>query len=514
MACPLQRLARMTAGDPPHETPGNPWKLLSAAAGALLLASIIRHGWLSDDSFISFRAITNLLAGWGPVFNPGERVQGFTNPLWTMLLVLPYRLTRDIYGTAMVTSFLCCVVAGLIVWRRFRAGWQAAWVFMVMSTSMAFVSFSTSGLENPLSHLLLTALFVASTGPQVRPWLVWLLGALIVTNRLDHGLLVAPMLVATLARTPRAQWWKPLLATLPIVAWLLFALVYYGFPSPNTAYAKLNVSIPRGAIVAQGLSYVVDSLLTDPVVVLVIVLSVVTVLASRRLSQPLALHGLGIAAYVVYVCWIGGDFMSGRFLVAPFLMAVLVASHLLIEPRTAFTLAGLALLIGHRVLLPLPNEQAAPCNVPPSGIVDERVCFIDYMAIAQNVRTKKFKTHPWYKDGEKAAAAGEKVRVTNTIGMLGFGAGTAVHIVDPYALTDPLLARIKFKPTGNWRPGHLTRTLPTGYVESVQQRRNLLVEPCARALLDDLWLITREPLFSAARWRAIARRNLRDRTCS
>jgi arabinofuranosyltransferase len=504
----------MAPGDPPREPSGNSWKILSGAAGALLLASIIRHGWLSDDSFVSFRAIANLLAGWGPVFNPGERVQGFTNPLWTTLLVLPYWLTRDIYGTAMVVSFLCCLVAGVMVWRRFRAGWQTAWVFTVLSASMAFVSFSTSGLENPLSYLLLTALFVASTGPAVRPWLVWLLGALIVTNRLDHGLLVAPMLVSTLARAPRAQWWKPLLATLPIAAWLLFALVYYGFPAPNTAYAKLNVSIPRAAIVAQGLSYVVDSLLSDPVVVLVIVLASVTVLASRRLSHPLALHGLGIAAYVGYVCWIGGDFMSGRFLVAPFLMAVLVASHLFSEPRTAFALAGLALLVGHRVLLPLPNEQAASCNVPPSGIVDERVCFIDYMGIAQNVRTKKFRTHPWFRDGEKAAEEKKRVVVANTIGMLGFGAGTTVHIVDPYALTDPLLARIKFKATGNWRPGHLERPLPAGYVESVEQRRNLLVDPCARGLLDDLWLITRGPLFSAARWRAIARRNLHDGTCS
>src|SRR5438105_15822381 len=40
---------------------------------------------LDDDSFISFRYARNLLRGDGLVYNPGERVEGYTNFLWVVL---------------------------------------------------------------------------------------------------------------------------------------------------------------------------------------------------------------------------------------------------------------------------------------------------------------------------------------------------------------------------------------------------------------------------------------------
>ena len=42
--------------------------------------------FLCDDAFISFRYARNLLEGHGLVFNPGERVEGYTNLLWVLEL--------------------------------------------------------------------------------------------------------------------------------------------------------------------------------------------------------------------------------------------------------------------------------------------------------------------------------------------------------------------------------------------------------------------------------------------
>ena len=45
--------------------------------------------WLSfrqDDAFILFRYAANLVSGNGLVFNPGEWVEGFTCPLWVLVL--------------------------------------------------------------------------------------------------------------------------------------------------------------------------------------------------------------------------------------------------------------------------------------------------------------------------------------------------------------------------------------------------------------------------------------------
>ena len=75
--------------------------------------------------------------------------------------------------------------------------------------------------------------------------------------------------------------------------------------------------------------------------------------------------------------------------------------------------------------------------------------------------------------------------VSDGPGLAGFAAGPGVHTIDPMALTDPLLARIAFRPGGDWRPGHLTRPCRDGYPESVERGENLLKDPCARDLLTE-----------------------------
>ena len=61
------------------------WDLGSSDCHYIVL-HILRYNFVSDDAFISLRYAANLLAGHGLVFNPGERVEGFTSPLWTLLL--------------------------------------------------------------------------------------------------------------------------------------------------------------------------------------------------------------------------------------------------------------------------------------------------------------------------------------------------------------------------------------------------------------------------------------------
>jgi arabinofuranosyltransferase len=486
----------------------------STIAAVLFLGIVTRFGWLSDDSFISFRAVSNLVSGNGLVSNVGERVQAFTNPLWTLLVAIPYSLTGDIYGSAMVISLLCGLGMVAFVWRLHQGGWATVWTLLLLATSFSFVSFSTSGLENPLAHLLLVLFFATSIKDPLPMGRLWLLGSLIILNRMDHALLVLPILVLSLISPRRVPWRSVLLGLAPLLVWLAFALIYYGFAYPNTAYAKLNVAIPRGVLLAQGMTYLVDSLLTDLVVLPTIALAVVgAVWARPRVRTSLALAA-GIASYVLYVCWVGGDFMSGRFLTAPFLMAVLMLSiSVQMHPRGALALAMVALFAGQRLLLPLPADIPNHCPVPPSGIVDERGCYVEQTGIAQNVRTKKYMTHGYYQEGLKLRSNERRVVVHALVGMAGFAAGPNVHMIDPYALTDPLLARIRFRPKGDWRPGHMFRPVPDGYVRSVETLENLMPDPCTRALLDDIWTITRGPLFTTARWRAILRRNFSARTC-
>src|SRR6185503_20319626 len=70
----------------------------------------------------------------------------------------------------------------------------------------------------------------------------------------------------------------------PAVAWTLFSLIYYGFPFPNTAYAKLATGIDSSELRAQGLLYLLDSLDRDPITLTTI--AIATVIAAVQRTIP------------------------------------------------------------------------------------------------------------------------------------------------------------------------------------------------------------------------------------
>src|SRR5204863_114521 len=93
------------------------------------------------------------------------------------------------------------------------------------------------------------------------------------------------------------------------------------------------------------------------------------------------------------------------------------------------------------------------------------------------------------------------------IGLFGLFAGPHVHIVDPYALGDPLLARLP--PLPGWRIGHFERAVPAGYIDSIKSGRNLLTDTAVAMTYEQLKLVTQGPIWSRRRWRAILTLNLR-----
>ena len=189
--------------------------------------------------------------------------------------------------------------------------------------SKAFVDYSTSGLENALTHLLLALfLWVFLRRAVTLRTLFWLslLTAAAAVNRLDSVLLFAPPLLYA-AVLLRRQWLRALgvlaLGMAPLLAWELFSIIYYGFPLPNTFYAKLNTGLPLSAQMQQGIFYLLHSTGADPLTMVAIVAGVTLPWLRRTWRQ--AAVAVGIAFYLLYVVRIGGDFMAGRFLSAPLL---------------------------------------------------------------------------------------------------------------------------------------------------------------------------------------------------
>ena len=107
-----------------------------------------------------------------------------------------------------------------------------------------------------------------------------------------------------------------------------------------------------------------------------------------------------------------------------------------------------------------------------------------------------------------AESGKQSVFVTGAIGYKGYYAGPKVFIIDYFTLSDPLLARLPVVSSADWRVGHLPRTVPVGYVESIESGQNRFVDPDLALLYDKLRLITRGDFFSTERLKTILEMNL------
>ena len=121
------------------------------------------------------------------------------------------------------------------------------------------------------------------------------------------------------------------IALAPVALWLVFSYVYYGFPFPNTYYAKVATGIPRGLQLRQGLAYVANSINFDPFTLGLIGLTAVVAARTRRLPEIAA--AASALLYVLYTISVGGDFMSGRFFAMPLLVCAIVLVRMVHAPR-------------------------------------------------------------------------------------------------------------------------------------------------------------------------------------
>jgi arabinofuranosyltransferase len=283
---------------------------------------VLRTAWLCDDAYITFRTIDNLFAGQGLTYNVGERVQAFTHPLWLMLLSTAFSLTHEFWNTAVVVSLAVSLATVVLFAFGVARSRSAALVgVLALTLSKAYVDYSTSGLENPLSNLLLAAfLFVYFRAQQgsSRLLLLSLIASLATVTRPDALLLFIPALLWELWEN---RSWKALrvalLGFLPLFLWEAFSLFYYGFLFPNTAYAKLNTGLSLRELAGQGWRYVGSSIHADPITPLVILAGVGAALVAK--SRRSLLISIGLILYLAYVVSIGGDFMRGRFFTMPLL---------------------------------------------------------------------------------------------------------------------------------------------------------------------------------------------------
>lgn len=447
------------------------------------------RAWISDDAFITLRYVKNTLAGYGPVFNVGERVQGFTHPLWFGLLLPLCAVFPDailaVVGWGIVLTLATMMGWALLLLRLARSPRRAFECFLlgclVLVSSDPWVSFQTGGLENPLSHLLLLALVAELYLKEgSRPAVLVLLSTLLCLNRPDFAVFCLPVGVFALLQV---RGWSVgrnvALAALPGVVWLGFAGLYYGHPLPNTATAKLGIFPNQMEAALQGVLYLFDWSVQDT---LAVVGAVVFVFALVRLQRDRVSMVLGasLALHFCYVLWVGGDFMRGRFFLPVLVVGVFAGSLTLAGARgwadaatrrQAFLWVCLFLIaVAAHDHWNVGRRDDWEKNRATHRVYNERKYYEKY-ALRHYLREGRVECS--HLDLSLAEDLKKYVEVYGPVtvhfmtpGTIGYLTGPDVTMIDLLGLTDAYIARLprEYMALKIPRPGHAVKYVPLRYL--------------------------------------------------
>jgi arabinofuranosyltransferase len=288
------------------------WAAIFVARSSIAGIDGRRYFCLFDDAMISMRYAANLVHGWGLVWNPGERVEGYTNLLWTLLMAVPVRVLDPRHAVLAIQLAGVVLLLGVAAACRRLArdvfpgeGLAPTFAFAFALFHYPFVYWTLMGMETGLVVLLscLAMIEAFATEGQSRPSprLVALLGLAYLTR--PDALIVAGLILAYRLRSAQARsavvWEGAGLGAL-VVGHTALRLAYYGALLPNTYRLKVE-GVPAAFRIANGLAFVA------PWVVATLPLLALAARSLRRDSRRPHLLLATACALLVYQIWIGGD---------------------------------------------------------------------------------------------------------------------------------------------------------------------------------------------------------------
>lgn len=461
--------------------------VLVASLVMVTSAMVWLRRWISDDGFINYRVIQQLMVGRGPIYNPNDRVEVGTSTLWLALVwagraVVPQLETgvvMVVLGVTLTALALVLLAVGAAALNRSR-GFLVPAGLAVLAALPPVWDFGTSGLETSLTMAWLGACFAALAVRSAkhlqsaawRPWPVPVLIGLGPLVRPDFALISVGFGIALVLQSRRRlrDWIAAAALALVLpVAYELFRMGYYASMVPNTALAKANGSL------AQGFIYLLDFVSTYW---LWLPLLIGGTLLWQQAAKPgpagrvlvIALPATALA-HAGFVVSVGGDFMHARFLL----------------PGTLLFFAPIALVpfeAGRRWLVTIMLVWSVSCGLllRPAlwngMIADERTYYASFVADRPGamVPLENWSNDVGFKLARTAAAdqsvgksyyvAVERpterlprngpgvIIVLNSLGVAGAASGLDVVVNDPPSLGDAIGSRLVLAPDAKFRVGH------------------------------------------------------------
>lgn len=317
------------------------WRIAALSlALAFSLVHQLLYSTVAEDAFVSFRYARNIADGYGPVFNPGERVEGYSNFLWLVLISLPRAMFDGSIVTGAVVLGVGCTLGSVVVAYRLvnrivsdgqpgGAGMRGLGVAAAALTAgvSSLAAYGPSGLETSLFVLLVLAVCYALAAR--RSVVAGVLVALAAMTRPD-GLVVAVVaglwLVLRAARGEKTAWAPAayaLGALVVLVPWTAWRVTFYGDLMPPALAARLAGSVAErlgaGWEYLTGFAMVYQAFLLLPAVAVALLLTRGRV-ADADTTRAKAVVWLSLALAVAlsaFVTYAGGESLPAWRLLAP-----------------------------------------------------------------------------------------------------------------------------------------------------------------------------------------------------
>ncbi len=445
--------------------------LLFAIICALYVIHVRLVHFVCDDAYITFRYAANLAGGEGPVYNPGERVEGYTNFLWMALIAAAMKggATPERASFVLgVISFLAAA-AGTAALARRLTGPHPAWPLLpalLLASLGPVVLWSVCGLETVAFAAAVTAAIVAvhpKNGGKENLFCAGLLYGVASLLR-PEGVIFAGaagiVIVAGIFDGNRRAAWETVRRAVRLaggfaVAFLPFLLwrrAWYGDWLPNTFYVKAG-GMER---IGVGIHYLLSFAREYPAVVVFALGGIVLGFldddtgeqrARRRLLSHITLAAL---LYTVYVIRVGGDYMALYRFIVPIL------------PLTA-VLGAVALHRSYSLLRTTTREPFAMTALVAVTAAFAAASFEPSTASARGERRSdivvplkvmKTNTAVWIAAGKalRARSWPDAVIATTAAGALPFYSG--LETIDQSGLNDRHTARVEWDRWLENKPGH------------------------------------------------------------
>jgi hypothetical protein len=284
----------------------------------LLLLLLVIHEFyfnhLVDDAFISFRYAKNFVEGIGLTYNGGERVEGYTNFLWVIILSIPYlfQLQCEIAAKILGIFFSMAIVMLMYMQTIRNAGEKNFWCLMpviLLAANGSFALWALGGLETHLFTFLIllgSSLYIQNHRDTSSAKSYPFIFALSAMTR-PEGLFVFATTILHKMTFERKKItikeagkdiFRFLIVFLPYFLWRFY---YYGYPFPNSYYAKVANNWSQ---FLKGFEYVqIFYSSFGSIIFLLPILFILEYYKKFWTSYYLCLVGV----YITYICYVGGD---------------------------------------------------------------------------------------------------------------------------------------------------------------------------------------------------------------